>query len=173
MLQPPFYLPSKVHMVWVIHFHPSHRLFSCLINHSTVSWTILLGNWVFLGGYFKQFSLLFCRCKQKQRSGWDGHFNLQFSFVLTIISRDQDTFQFCAWTLLLSLADLLMRLDTTVPLPYRKAYNEQTTSYHVKPLIHLYLSLTVYTTSYHITGSWWQREVQCTDFQNYADRTLS
>ena len=37
MLQPPFYLPSKIRMLWVIHFHPSHRLCSCLRNHSTVS----------------------------------------------------------------------------------------------------------------------------------------
>ena len=37
MLQPPFYLPSKMRMFWVIRFHPSHRLFSRLRNHSTVS----------------------------------------------------------------------------------------------------------------------------------------
>ena len=35
--------PSKVCMSWVIRFHPSYRLFSCLINHSTVSLTIPLG----------------------------------------------------------------------------------------------------------------------------------
>ena len=46
-LQPPFCLPSKVRIVWVIfviHFHPSHRLFSRLRNHSTVSLTIPLGD---------------------------------------------------------------------------------------------------------------------------------
>ena len=37
MLQPPFYFPSKVRMFRVIRFHPSHRLFSRLRNHSTVS----------------------------------------------------------------------------------------------------------------------------------------
>ena len=44
MHQPPFYLPAKVRIFWVIRFHPSHRLFSRLRNHSTVSLTILLGD---------------------------------------------------------------------------------------------------------------------------------
>ena len=42
MLQPPFYLPSKVGMFWVISFHPRHQLFSRLINHSTASYLFLL-----------------------------------------------------------------------------------------------------------------------------------
>ena len=56
MLQPPFYLPSKMRMFWVIHLHPSHQLFSQLRNHSTVSLTIPLGDLVFFGAYFDQFS---------------------------------------------------------------------------------------------------------------------
>ena len=32
-----FYLPSKVHLFCIIRFHPSHRLFSRLRNHSTVT----------------------------------------------------------------------------------------------------------------------------------------
>ena len=35
-LQPPFYLPLKVRMFWIIRFHPSHRLFSRPINHPKV-----------------------------------------------------------------------------------------------------------------------------------------
>ena len=42
MLQPPFYLPSKLRMFWVNHLHPSHRLLSRLKNHSMVSLTIPL-----------------------------------------------------------------------------------------------------------------------------------
>ena len=64
MLQPPFCLPSKVRMFWVIRFHPSHRLFSRLRNHSTVSLTIPLGDlsiyflFIFIFcAYFEQFSL--------------------------------------------------------------------------------------------------------------------
>ena len=40
MLQPPFCLSSKVR---IFRLHPSHRLFSRLRNHSTVSLTIPLG----------------------------------------------------------------------------------------------------------------------------------
>ena len=82
MLQPPFYLPSKIRMLWVIRFHRSHRLFSRLRNHSTGSLTIPLGDWVFLGAYFKQFSLIVSRCKEKQGSSWDSPFSsLLNSFV--------------------------------------------------------------------------------------------
>ena len=59
MLQPPFYLPLKVHMFWVICFHPSHRLFSWLRNHYTVSlYLFLLMIRYMFGDSFKQFSLL-------------------------------------------------------------------------------------------------------------------
>ena len=44
MLPPPFYLPSKACMFKVIRFHPSHRLFSRLLNHYTANLTIPLGN---------------------------------------------------------------------------------------------------------------------------------
>ena len=37
MLQPPCYLPSKIRMLRVIRFHPSHRLFSRLRNHALYS----------------------------------------------------------------------------------------------------------------------------------------
>ena len=56
MLQLPFYLPSKICMLWVIRFHPSHRLFFHLRNHSTVSLTIALGDEVLFAAYFEQFS---------------------------------------------------------------------------------------------------------------------
>ena len=76
MLQPPFSLPSKIRMLWVIRFHPSHRLFSRLRNHSTVSLTIPLGNQVFFGAYFEQFSLSSPDVNKKQSSGWDSSFNI-------------------------------------------------------------------------------------------------
>ena len=45
MLQPPF---SKGRIFLLIHCHQSHRLFSRLRNHSTVSLTIPLGYWYIL-----------------------------------------------------------------------------------------------------------------------------
>ena len=39
-----FIFHRKVRMFWVIRFYPSHWLFSRLINHSTVSLTIPLGD---------------------------------------------------------------------------------------------------------------------------------
>ena len=48
-----FYLPSKVRLFCIIRFHPSHRLFAHLRNHSTVSLTIPLGDWVYLWCLFQ------------------------------------------------------------------------------------------------------------------------
>ena len=42
--KPPFYLKSKVRVFWIIRFHRIHWLFSRLINHSTVSLNIPLGD---------------------------------------------------------------------------------------------------------------------------------
>ena len=37
-------MPISLSSIWVIRFHPSHRLFSCLRNHSTVGLTMPLGD---------------------------------------------------------------------------------------------------------------------------------
>ena len=74
MLQPPFYLSLKVRMFWVIRFHPSHRLFSHLRNHSTVSLTILIR--VFLVLISSNLVNHVSRCKKRQESGWDGPFDV-------------------------------------------------------------------------------------------------
>ena len=74
MLQPPFYLPSKV--LWVIRFHPIHRLFSRLRNHCTAS--LLVISWVFLALISSNLVTCVPTCKQKQRSGWDGRFKAGF-----------------------------------------------------------------------------------------------
>ena len=63
-LQPPFYLPPKVRIFWVMfvnHASPSHRLFSPLKNHSTVN--LLLSSNLIDG---------VPRFRQKQGSGLDG-----------------------------------------------------------------------------------------------------
>ena len=52
----------------VIRFHPSHRLFSRLINHSTVSLTIPLGDSVFFGDYFQYYSLSFPDVNKTRKS---------------------------------------------------------------------------------------------------------
>ena len=64
MLQPPFYLPSKVRIFWVIRFHPSHRWFSRLRNHFTVSLIIPLGDSVFLALISSNLINLIPGCKQ-------------------------------------------------------------------------------------------------------------
>ena len=77
MLQLLLYLPSKVCTFWVIHFQQSHQLFSRLINHSTVSLTIPLGDYcMYFWGVLISSDLVNCitRCKQKQRNGWDSPF---------------------------------------------------------------------------------------------------
>ena len=80
MLQPPFYLPSKIRMLWVIRFHPSHRLFSRLRNHSTVSLTILLVIRYLFVLISSNLVNRLTRCKHwKQRSGWDGPLSTWFA----------------------------------------------------------------------------------------------
>ena len=71
MLGPPFYLPWKMLMF------SSHRLFFSLINHSTVSPTIPLDDWVCFGANISSnLANRIPRCKQKQGSGWDSPFNI-------------------------------------------------------------------------------------------------
>ena len=48
-----FIFHRKVILFWIIRFHPSHRLFSRLRKHSTVSLTIRLGDKEFLGCFFR------------------------------------------------------------------------------------------------------------------------
>ena len=86
MLQPPFYLPSKIRMLWAIRFHSSHRLFSCLRNHSTVSLTIPLGDWVYLWCLFQAIYFIVPRCKQKQGSAWDSPFKVLHNAQITFTS---------------------------------------------------------------------------------------
>ena len=52
-------------------FHPSHQLFSRLINHSTDSLTIPLGDNILCMCAIETI-YHFARCKQKQASVWDG-----------------------------------------------------------------------------------------------------
>ena len=70
LVQLPFYLPLKVRIFWVIRFRPSRGLFSWLINHSTVSLTILFMISAFwcLYVYFEQFcNCVPVRCNKKTR----------------------------------------------------------------------------------------------------------
>ena len=76
MLQPPFYLPSKIRVLLEIRFHPSHQLFSRLINHSTVSLNIPLGDQVFLVRILSNLVNRIPRCKQKQGTGVAGMVSL-------------------------------------------------------------------------------------------------
>ena len=85
MLKSPFYLPSKIviRMLWVIRFHPSHRLFSRLRNHSTVSLVLISSNLV----------NRVPRYRHKQRSGWDSPFNIHTAFSINWTSAWKFYFQ--------------------------------------------------------------------------------
>ena len=63
--------------LWVICFHPSHRLFFSAQNHSTVQSVFLLVIRCFFGPYFEDLVNCTPRCKQRQRSGWEGPFGVE------------------------------------------------------------------------------------------------